>query len=194
LISVDDFFNSRLVRGIMLKLRLPLGLAVLVWVFYAMNPAWFWPGLAVSVLGALGQLWCFACIRTQQRLAAAGPYMFVRNPMYLARYFLILGVLLWTGNLWVIGAFTVSYYPYMNNRVRREEARLREIFGQPYEEYCRDVNRFLPTFNKRFRPALLVKTDLECFRRNHGFTNILAVAVIYALAYYSAYVFPYPFR
>jgi len=194
LISVNDFFNSRRVRKILLKCRLPLGLAVLGWVFYAMQPGLFWPGLAVSALGALGQLWCFACIRTQQRLAANGPYMFVRNPMYLARFLLILGVLLWTGNLWVIGAFTVLYYLYMYNRVRREEKKLRGIFGQPYEDYCRDVNRFLPTVTRRFHADALIRVDLESFRRNHGPFNALIVAGLYLLALYRVFIYPFPFE
>jgi len=40
--------------------------------------------------------------------------------------------------------YTVIYYFYMVNRVKREEAHLRAVLGAPYAEYCAAVRRFLP--------------------------------------------------
>ena len=192
--SVNDFFNSPKVRKLLLKLRLPLGLALFVWLLCVIDPEWFWWGLGISAFGALCQLWCFSCIKTQKTLAANGPYLFVRNPMYLARFFLILGGIVWTGNVWVVVVFAVLYYLYMHNRVLREEVKLRDVFGEPYEAYCHDVKRFLPTVNKRFRPDLLFRVDRECFMRNHGLVNALVVIAVYAVAYYRVFIFPCPFK
>lgn len=186
--GIDTLFNNKALRKGLLKLRLPLGIAVAIAVVLNTKQQWFWQGLAVSMFGALAQLWCFANIKTQKELAATGPYMLVRNPMYLARFFLILGILLWTANPWVIGLYVVAYYFYMVNRVRREERKLRTVFGEPYERYCTDVNRFIPSLSSRFRAADLFAADRECFQRNNGLNNIIAVLAFYAAAYLWVFV------
>ena len=91
----------------------------------------------VSTLGELFQVWCFSTIKTRKKLTIVGPYMFVRNPMYLSRFFLIFGILLMTGNPWIMLVFVVLYYFYTTNRVRREEKDLLEMFGEDYRIYCR---------------------------------------------------------
>ncbi len=108
LAPVHDLFNHPRLRSVLLRLRLPLGLVAGVLLVLSIAPEWFWPGLVVSAAGALFQLWCFSCIHTQHELAVNGPYMFVRNPMYLARFLLILGIVLMTGSLWLTAAYVVA--------------------------------------------------------------------------------------
>lgn len=178
--TVDALYNNLRLRKLLLALRLPLGLAAGAGLVWAARPQWFWPGLAVSAFGAAFQWWCFSCILTSKTLALKGPYMMMRNPMYVARYFLVLGLVLMTGLWWLAAAYTVLYYFYMVNRVKREEVKLRGLFGEPYEAYCRDVPRFVPGF-KRFEARNLPFFSAECFRRNHGFVNMLAVAAVYGV-------------
>jgi protein-S-isoprenylcysteine O-methyltransferase Ste14 len=166
----------------MLKLRLPLGLLAAAALIAFADPAWFLPALIVSAVGELGQLWCFGALKTQKTLASQGPYALMRNPMYAARFLLILGVVLLPGRLWLIPPYAVLYYFYMVNRVKREEAKLREIFGAEYEQYCREVNRYLPTLRRREGRSLWFFRR-ENFSRNHGPVNALALAAVYAAAY-----------
>jgi protein-S-isoprenylcysteine O-methyltransferase Ste14 len=81
-----------------------------------------------------------------QRLVVVGPYRHVRNPMYLG-----FGVG-WIG-LWVVfgrasvlavslaaaAALGVALFVRLY-----EEPTLRNKFGEEYEEYCRNVHRWLP--------------------------------------------------
>ncbi len=182
LAPIHALFNQPRARKLFLKLRLPLGLAAAAGIAWLIRREHFGPGLAVSFVGALWQWWCFSCIMTSQKLAVRGPYMMVRNPMYLARYLLVLGIVLMTGNPWIVAGYTALYYFYMVNRVRREEIKLREIFGADYDAYCRDVPRFLPGF-KRFAWRDLFYFNPTCFQRNHGFINLLVVLAAYALLY-----------
>jgi protein-S-isoprenylcysteine O-methyltransferase Ste14 len=177
---VHRLFNNETARRVLVKLRLVLGLAsIAAMAYFLMKREWFWPGLAVSAFGAVMQWWCFSCIMTSKELATNGPYVFVRNPMYLSRFFLVLGGVIMTGNLWLIAALVVVYHLYMVNRVRREEKKLAGIFGAPYEEYCRTVPRFVPSFTKRSagKPLFFSWT---CFQRNSGVVNIIAVLAVYA--------------
>jgi len=178
--GIHRIFNSPGVRGFFLKLRIPIALAVVGLVVASAEPAWFLPALAVSLAGEALQLWCFGTLHKKQGLSANGPYALCRNPMYIGRYFLILGILMLPGIPWILLPFTVLYYFYMLNRVRREEETLRGIFGEEYEAYCAEVPRFLPA-TKPFRgnPVLTFRGDL--FRINNGHWNLLSVVAFYAI-------------
>ena len=180
--EIHRLFNHPGVRRFLLKLRVPLALAAGVLLIAHVDPAWYLPGLVVSAAGELIQLWCFATLDKKKDLAANGPYSMVRNPMYLGRYFLILGTLMLAGTPWLLLAFTIVYYFYMVNRVGREEEVLRGIFGKEYEEYCAAVPRFLPSPRPfRGNPVLTFRRDL--FLRNHGHWNLLAVTAFYGIAW-----------
>jgi len=180
--GIHRFFNHPGVRGFLVKVRVPIALAVVGLVIAYADPAWFLPALCVSFAGEFLQLWCFGTLHKKQGLSANGPYAVVRNPMYLGRYFLILGVLMLPGAPWILLPFTVLYYFYMLNRVRREEETLRGIFGKEYDEYCAEVPRFLPA-SKPFRgnPVLTFRRDL--FLTNHGHWNLLSVVVFYGIVW-----------
>jgi protein-S-isoprenylcysteine O-methyltransferase Ste14 len=79
-------------------------------------------------------------------LVVRGLYRYVRNPMYLSVTLIILGEFLLTGSrglllywaVWFLGAnlFVLGY----------EEPTLRRRFGTAYEQYVRNVGRWLPNF------------------------------------------------
>lgn len=78
-----------------------------------------------------------------ERIVAAGPYRFVRNPMYLGHLIFFAGIALTLGS-WLAAAVLAFHIVWFDRRVREDEARLGELFGEPYREYCRRVKRWLP--------------------------------------------------
>jgi protein-S-isoprenylcysteine O-methyltransferase Ste14 len=118
---------------------------------------WRWIAAVPSVLGfavALRCIWDFgwtgrgtpAPIAPPQRLVVVGFYRFVRNPMYVGFF---VG---WIG-LWIIfgqasrTALIVAFVAVIAVAlfVRfYEEPTLRRKFGADYEEYCKNVPRWLP--------------------------------------------------
>ncbi|MEJ2024689.1 MAG: methyltransferase, partial [Deltaproteobacteria bacterium] len=140
--NIHALFNNRAARKMLLKIRIPLFLAALILLVPNISPHLFLYGLVVTLLGSLFQSWCFGSLDKNRSLAIQGPYALVRNPMYLGRFFLLFGCLLLVGNVLLLAVFTVLYYFYMANRVKREEEHLRGIFGQEYQAYCKAVNRF----------------------------------------------------
>ena len=181
--KIHAAFNNRPVRKILYKLRVPLALVAIWFIATHMQPGFFYYGLGVSFVGAFLQWWCFACLKKQKVLALNGPYAFVRNPMYIARYILLAGAILMTGNLWLLPAFTLLYYFYMVNRVGREEVKLTEIFGEEYTQYCREMPRFVPAAKAHPRGKAL-HWSWQTFRENHGFFNALGVFLAYAACWY----------
>jgi len=140
------------------------------------------PAVAVSLFGEAIQLWSFASLVKNEQLTARGPYVLVRNPMYLGRYFLILGLLLLFANPWVLLGYSVLYYFYMVNRVGREEQRLAGLLGEPYARYRTDVNRFLPDPRRLTDPAMRF-FSLPVMVNNNGHWNLLSVLIGYGALY-----------
>lgn len=102
--------------------------------------------------------------------------------MYLARFLHLLGCLMFLGNWVVLLVFGILYYFYMVNRVRREEARLIEIFGESYQEYCRRVSRFIP-FHGISPHGKFWYGKWACFVENHGPLNGLAQLAYFVVCY-----------
>ena len=121
---------------------------------------WYWLGLVPGVLGAALGLACIRQFFVEGRgtlapwdppkdLVVRGAYRWVRNPMYLGAAGALVG---WAV---VFGSVVLSVYAcvlvttFHLRTVCSEEPKLREQFGQEYEEYCRQVPRWIP----RLRPV-----------------------------------------
>jgi protein-S-isoprenylcysteine O-methyltransferase Ste14 len=177
--AIHTLFNHPGLRRFFLKLRVPLMLLVIGLLAYYARREWLWPALAISLGGELIQVWAFASLVKNDMLTARGPYVLVRNPMYLGRLIMMLGLVLLLGNPYIAGAFVVLYYFYMVNRVKREEAKLGPGLGQPYHDYCARTNRFWPTWSRLGDPNLRF-FDVGVLVNNHGHWNLLANLILYA--------------
>lgn len=181
-------FNNKTLRLVLLKLRYLIFLVFFIILIPQIKPSWFLPGFIMSLFGELIQLWCFASLDKNRTLAVKGPYMLMRNPMYIGRFFLLLGCLLLAGDMWVMLVFIVLYYFYMVNRVKREEGKLRVLFGKAYENYCRDVNRFVPSFKGvNWRSLWFFKWNL--LLNNNGHWNLIAVLVSFSVFYFFTFIY-----
>ena len=78
-----------------------------------------------------------------QRLVTSGPYAWCRNPMYLAHLIFLIGLTLTFRSELALLFFAFSAV-WFDVRVRRDERRLRELFGAAYEDYTRRVKRWIP--------------------------------------------------
>ena len=114
-----------------------------------------WLGAVIGVAGAcLGTwaTWLFmrfgegtaAPWDPARRLIARGPYRFVRNPMIIAVFMMLVGESLWFRS-WALmawlAAFVAGYLLYIP---LIEEKRLAIRFGADYEAYRRNVPRWIP--------------------------------------------------
>jgi protein-S-isoprenylcysteine O-methyltransferase Ste14 len=175
----DTLFQNAALRRFLVKMRVPIGIVVILLLAPFVQRQWLAAGFAVSMLGELIQVWCFASLDKNATLTIRGPYTMVRNPMYLGRYLIVLGFLMLAAEWWLLLAFTVLYWMYMNARVQREEAHLRPIFGAPYDDYCASVRRFVPGEPK---PASAVAYwSWPLFRQNNAGANLFATLAAWAV-------------
>jgi protein-S-isoprenylcysteine O-methyltransferase Ste14 len=175
--------SGETLRAILFKIRYGIVLVAFLFFVWAVDSSWFVYGFVVALVGELTQVWCFASLDKNQKLATEGPYMFTRNPMYIGRYVLLVGCVLTTGHPWAIPVLSVGYYFYVVNRIKREERRLQKVFGKAYADYCKKVNRFVPTLQAvQIDSLFLFKWRLLV--QNHGLQNLAAMLMGFLLLYW----------
>jgi protein-S-isoprenylcysteine O-methyltransferase Ste14 len=112
-------------------------------------------GIALTALGVgfavwariyLGQNWSSAVtIKVGHELMRAGPYAWVRHPIYSGLLLAMLGTGLVRGEVRGAVAFVVLLTGFWM-KLGREERFMRKTFGAEYEEYARRTGALVPKF------------------------------------------------
>ncbi len=111
-------------------------------------------GLPFVALGVLVRLWAAGHLHKTERLVTSGPYRYTRNPLYLGRLFLLVGLAVTArlpfGLHWaVLGVGLLLFFAYYLPRKERiEPARLAARHGDAYRRYQAAVPALFP----RWRP------------------------------------------
>jgi protein-S-isoprenylcysteine O-methyltransferase Ste14 len=83
-------------------------------------------------------------VREEHTLVTAGPYRWVRHPMYTVFFVQAAGFLMLTHNLFIGGVYLVALTLVVISRVCNEEAAMIEKFGEAYRSYMKNTGRFGP--------------------------------------------------
>ena len=79
-----------------------------------------------------------------KHLVVTGLYRYVRNPMYVGVFLVLLGEIIFFASTALL-IYTIVWFGFVNLFVLfYEEPALRSKFGQSYEDYCRSVRRWVP--------------------------------------------------
>lgn len=101
-------------------------------------------GVAVGIVGLAIRASAAGFLRKHEALATDGPYALTRNPLYFGSAILALGVIVAGNSVWggsIVAIYILFFYPAV---MRREEAELRERYGQQFETYAARVPLFWP--------------------------------------------------
>ena len=112
-------------------------------------------GLVPITLGLatlIGFIWGFIMAGTgtpvlyhmPEELIMRGSYRFVRNPMYVGGFLLLLGQAILFKSFGFLLYFVVLFLLFHILVVFIEERMLKEKFGELYEQYCNSVPRWIP--------------------------------------------------
>ena len=123
-------------------------------------PDWLrWLGV-VLLTGGIGLLWyshfhldrsfhSLVVSKAEHQLVTSGPYRWIRHPIYTAYLINYLAGGLVASN-WPLTLFPVILFGLMiYNRIPREEALMREEFGQEYLELESQTGQLLPKINRK---------------------------------------------
>ena len=83
---------------------------------------------------------------SERRLITAGPYAFVRNPLYTGTLLISAGVSLMSGSWVIIITYLVVFWFGHYAIIRWEESKLTGEFGEQYRGYFTSVPRVVPGF------------------------------------------------
>ena len=86
------------------------------------------------------------------QLITAGPYAYVRHPLYLGTFIIGLGFCVIVGNIWVGLAALAFFLLIYRWRMGKEEEILREEWGDVFERYRRAVPQWLPSGRRYDHP------------------------------------------
>lgn len=136
-----------------------LPLAAFVYLLAKPTITTFIAGGIISILGEAIRIWGVGYAGPTTRsskveapmLITAGPYSYVRNPLYAGNLIIGLGfTLMGTGrnslliNVTMMITVIFFYFFVYGNIVILEEGYLAKEFGEEYHKYCQNVNRFIP--------------------------------------------------
>ena len=81
--------------------------------------------------------------KTNNKLITSGPFRFTRNPMYLGLVVLSLGVAVATDAILMFVAPVLAFVTANWVHIPFEEAKMRRQFGSRFDDYTRNVRRWL---------------------------------------------------
>ena len=122
-----------------------------------------WIGIAVSCLGIAGEVWAAVAlgasysprlqVSDERVVVTAGPYRWIRHPLYAFWLPTAVGWGLATHNWFILFSGAVLIFVLALVRVPREEAMMLAGFGEQYGQYMQRTGRFIPRL-RTARPSL----------------------------------------
>ncbi len=97
--------------------------------------------MAIYVVCRLGR--SLSIMAEARRLVTAGPYRYVRNPLYLAEEVAVIGVFIQYASPWT-ALLLCAHWLFQMARMKNEEHVLRDTFPDEYAAYARTTARLIP--------------------------------------------------
>ena len=174
----------------------PLPLLLVVLFFAQTSRLTFLIGFPLVILGEALRLWgvAYAGEYTRARdvnipqLVTDGPYAFIRHPLYVGNFFLVMGFCLigWAWMPWMLLVAFVLFWIQYYFIIRVEEEHLAEAFGEEYRSYRVSVPKYIP-WKGRFNGRTTMAPRWEMAWRNEDRTK-LSIALILVAFMLRAYV------
>jgi protein-S-isoprenylcysteine O-methyltransferase Ste14 len=114
-------------------------------------------GLVIFLIGFFLRVWSqmhlHYRLKEHKILTTTGPYVFVRNPIYIGNTLILTGTTLLSDLLWLTLIMIATCMITYSLVVRYEESHLTEKYGTPYLEYLKRIPRWFPGFMKEASSA-----------------------------------------
>ncbi|MFN2450446.1 MAG: isoprenylcysteine carboxylmethyltransferase family protein [Candidatus Baltobacteraceae bacterium] len=153
-------------------------------------------GLPLALAGELVRCWAvgYSGVTTREdhvtapELVTAGPYAYVRNPLYAGNFLTAAGfALAFTGSntagtrALLIAASLGTMAAVYAAIIPHEEAYLRSQFGVPYEQYCADVPSIVPALEPKSDARGTWKASVIANAEKNTFLTFGAMLAVLAL-------------
>lgn len=136
---------KNLLRKITVK-TIPVYLLMAVLVYLAKPTLGFFLfGLPLILIGEALRLWAAGHLSKNREVTTTGPYAYVKNPLYLGTFLIMVGFCLLASQWIILGVGLVAFFSYYAPFKKKAESdRLRQIFGAAWDDYDRSVPDYFP--------------------------------------------------
>jgi len=119
------------------RFRVALGFLFGIVVFWLASPtrASIAAGLPFAVAGESMRLWAAGHLNKSREVTRSGPYRFVAHPLYLGSSIIGAGLAIGSRSVAVAAIIAAYLVVTLTSAIKTEEAFLRRVFGDAYEEY-----------------------------------------------------------
>jgi protein-S-isoprenylcysteine O-methyltransferase Ste14 len=127
------------------RLRVPMGFllaAAFAW-FARPTPQSLACGIPVALAGLGLRAWAAGHLAKDQQLATAGPYAYIRNPLYAGTLLVALGLAAAARGIWLAALFATVFVLVYLPAVMLEEQHLTDLFPE-YQRYAAAVPSLIP--------------------------------------------------
>jgi len=111
-----------------------------------------------------------------------GSYSVVRHPLYVGNFFMWLGPILLTGNIWFILIICLSFWLYYERIMFAEEQFLRKKFGNAYLDWAKSVPPFIPRFKGFVKSNLSFNWKKILKKEKNGLAALFLVFSLFDIA------------
>src|SRR5690554_3933 len=95
---------------------------------------------------------------TKEQVAEAlntkGIYSTMRHPLYVGNYFMWIGIVIFTGNIWFVITVSLAFWLYYERIMFAEERFLERKFGEDYLNWSLKVPAFWPSFKNYIKSPI----------------------------------------
>lgn len=106
-------------------------------------------GTVIAAFGEAIRMWASGHVKKNKVLATDGPYAYVRHPLYVGNILLLVGFSIASSLWWsyvLMAALLWFYYP---PAISYEDNKLKNLFGEQWENWSRDIHALIPTFGRK---------------------------------------------
>lgn len=140
-------------------------LTQLDWMNECVQATFNYIAIAVSLFGFLFRAYAIGTTpkgtsgrNTKQQVAEVlnqtGIYSIVRHPLYVGNYFMWIGIVLFTYNIYFVIIVSLLFWIYYERIMFAEERFLEGKFGDDYMNWSNGVPAFIPAFNKFVKSSI----------------------------------------
>jgi protein-S-isoprenylcysteine O-methyltransferase Ste14 len=162
------------------RIRVPLGFLFAAFYLWRAKPTWTFIaiGTATALLGIAIRAVASGQVKKDRELTTAGPYAYVRNPLYLGSIVIGIGFAVAARDIWVLVYLVLYFILIYVPVIRGEQNYLRSTFPG-YEDYMRRVPSLVP--HTLWFAGVTNGFSRELYLRHREYNSLLGAAAVVAV-------------
>lgn len=120
-----------------------------------------------------------------EQLNTTGIYSLVRHPLYLGNYFMWMGIVIFSYNIYFVILVSLLYFLYYERIMFAEERFLEKQFGQQFFDWSSQLPAFIPSF-MNYKKSKVPFSFISVLRREYSgvLATVLGFSYVFLLRHY----------